>query len=160
MRNELPIKLFNSKSIKVNFDTKVINVWKNYRQLKKSDLEGCGVLIGGYIRENRTIIVESCTTPGVADTRRRCSYKMTDSSHQTTINTAFKKSNGEAFFIGTWHTHPEPYPTPSRADLQDWKRLMHENLDAIPAFLFAIVGTKQVSIFPFINGGYKKKGNK
>ena len=45
----------------------------------------------------------------------------------------------------TWHTHPEPVPTPSGMDRDDWAACLRENPRRPLAFV--LVGTDQVRVF-------------
>lgn len=70
---------------------------------------------------------------------------MKDPFHQKTIDKAFKESNGELGYIGTWHTHPQDEPIPSIIDLNDWGQCALRNPDR--QLVFVIVGKTQVNIY-------------
>ena len=89
--------------------------------------------------------------PGPMDIRRRTSYQLRDKKHNAAVLSAYHKTNGYSNFLGIWHTHPEPHPTPSNIDLSDWKKRMLENHTLIPAFIFAIIGTQTTSYFIYKN---------
>ncbi len=138
-----------SKQINVNINPQIINIWRKFRQSSIIDKEACGVLIGGFDQLEKKIIVDGCTLPMKGDFRKRFSFFLRDKGHQCTVDKAFNKSRGTSFYLGTWHTHPENNPTPSQADLTDWKSCIDRN-PLIPCFLFAIVGTEFAFLHPQI----------
>lgn len=140
-------KIFGSHILKVEISSEVWKIWNKYRQTNLFKREACGVLIGGFDQKNKTIVIEKCTEPMKADIRHRSSFTLRDGGHQKTVDKAFEQSAGRFFYLGTWHTHPDAYPSPSFIDEEDWRDCMARNFE-IPCFLFAIVGTKSVSLFP------------
>lgn len=145
MNNEYNI--FESYNINILINDDVWKVWNKYRQKTIFSREACGVLIGGVELKTKTIIVEQCTEPMKNDRRQRTSFTLRDDGHQIAVDYAFQVTEGKQFYLGTWHTHPEPHPSPSYLDEQDWRDCIYRNSD-IPSFIFAIVGTKSVSLFP------------
>lgn len=55
------------------------------------------------------------------------------------------RRSGTCGYLGEWHTHAEPVPSPSPIDLDDWtKRLAHDVVDADQVF-FVIVGQQEMA---------------
>src|SRR5215510_5960297 len=72
--------------------------------------------------------------------RARTRFHRAQRRHQAAIDAAWATSEGTCTYLGEWHTHPEPIPTPSPVDWADWRRrLLHDHYTE-PLF-FIIVGT-------------------
>ena len=155
--NNLKIAIYGRSNLYLDVNPSIHVLWSKYRQVMINDTEACGVLIGGYLTEKKGFSIDSCTSPGPLDIRNRCSFIMRDKCHQKAMNIAYKNSKGTSYLLGTWHTHPEPFPKPSAQDLREWKKLMSQNKADLPSFLFVIVGTKQISFFPYDNNNFCKK---
>lgn len=126
----------------------VWRIWQNHRQNYSFDTESFGVLIGSASLNFKVVYVESITTPFSSDLQSRNSFSLRDVNHQLAVNTAHRNSNGSQIYLGTWHTHPEAIPSPSRIDTQDWRKCMKRNRKR--PLLFVIVGTQQTNVFlPF-----------
>ena len=50
-------------------------------------------------------------------------FRSLKSGHYMTM----KKLDSPYGYIGTWHTHPTQFPTPSDVDLADWKNKLQYN---------------------------------
>ena len=107
--------------------------------------ESFGVLMGTTSVDRREIWIESVTTPMEHDRRTRFSFALRDPGHQRTVCGMFGCSGGRSIYLGTWHTHPEPVPTPSRIDRTDWAARVRANRGRPLAFV--LVGTDQVRVF-------------
>lgn len=140
-------RVFVDKDIKVEIAPKVIETWEAFRQDSMFSTEACGVLIGSYHQDKNTIRIMQCTEPLPRDQRTRYSFTLKDKGHQKVVDAAFRHSDGERNYIGTWHTHPERRPRPSCVDKKDWKEVIKRNPDMVQ-FVFVIVGTESISFFP------------
>ena len=134
--------------LSVKVSTQIHKIWSAHRQINKKTPEACGVLIGGYNENTNDIYLEACTTPQKDDERKRTHFSLKSKSHQQAVNKAHNSSKGEQFYLGTWHSHPEKHPSPSKTDLHDWGKCMKRNPE-IQLFVFAIVGTETVTIYPY-----------
>ena len=79
------------------------------------------------------------------DGRTRCSFALCDPGHQRVVCGMFARSGGRSIYLGTWHTHPEPVPTPSGIDRKDWAACLRANRGRPLAF--ALVGTDRIRVF-------------
>ncbi|WP_161511946.1 Mov34/MPN/PAD-1 family protein [Acinetobacter pittii] len=91
--------------------------------LQEHKPESCGIIIG-EIREKSLTVID-ISTPAHDDIRTRVSFHRKSSHHQLYLNKIHEISDGQLQYIGEWHTHPEPTPTPSFADYQGWNKLIH-----------------------------------
>jgi len=143
---------FNDK-LKIHISEEIISTWRSQRQLTKSKNEAFGALIGSQSETANEFWLETCTIPQKSDSATRTSFVMRDPHHQKLVESYYYRSNGEIGYVGTWHTHPEPTPTPSTIDIMDWKDCMNRNPDRV--LIFAIVGQEQACIFKIFNGTFK-----
>jgi integrative and conjugative element protein (TIGR02256 family) len=122
-------------------------MFDEHQQIKEEDLEACGILIGNHKIDGNTICINHATKPQEKDVRRRYSYKMDSTIHQKILERHFELSNNEDVYLGTWHSHPEAYPMPSKDDIIDWEKQYKFNENIFPKMIFAIVGIKKVKFW-------------
>ncbi len=123
----------------------VAAVWHAHRQTAADAPESFGVLIGTTSVGRRDIWIESVTTPLAGDRRTRLSFALRDPGHQRAVRRKFTRSAGQAIYLGTWHSHAEPLPAPSRIDRNDWAACLRANPGR--ALAFVLVGTDQIRVF-------------
>jgi integrative and conjugative element protein (TIGR02256 family) len=105
--------------------------------------EAGGVLLGRYILGTRDVVVDAVTGPMREDRRSRTRFYRHRRGHQVAIECAWEESGGTCAWLGEWHTHPEPMPTPSWVDRADWRRkLLVDRYDE--ALFFVIAGTTTI----------------
>lgn len=126
----------------------VLHLWEQHRQTKEHMNESFGALIGSQSKDKKTFWVESCTTPQPNDSSTRSSFVMRDTFHQKEVESSFSGTNGLWGYIGTWHTHPELDPIPSKLDITDWSKCSERNPDRV--LFFFIVGIVQTRAFMWI----------
>ena len=88
-----------------------------------------------------TILVEEATGPRQTDIRSRCSYSPDTEAEQLEIEERFSRG---LYFIGCWHTHPEPVPTPSDFDVRNTSECVRLSRHALNGFVMAIVGQAEI----------------
>lgn len=137
---------FGGYGLIVNVLRPVIDVWETHRQLEPDSTEGCGVLIGSVDQDRSRIWVEQATTPQLRDQCTRTSFEIIDPYHQNAIKHAHRRSQGRLFYLGTWHTHPEPIPTASNIDIQDWHACVDRNRE-LPRSTFVIIGKNKDTLY-------------
>lgn len=123
----------------------VTAVWHAHRQTAPDATESFGVLIGTTSIDRREIWIEKVTTPMPRDRRTRSSFTLCDPGHQRVVCRTFARSDDRSIYLGTWHTHPEPVPTPSGIDRKDWAECLRANPGRPLAF--ALVGTEKTRVF-------------
>ena len=136
---------FRGHRRRVHVSDEVVAIWHAHRQTAPDATESFGVLIGTTSVDRREIWIEKVTTPMARDQRTRFSFALRDPSHQRMVCGMFTRSDGRAIYLGTWHTHPEPGPTPSGTDLNDWVTCLRANRGRPLAFV--LVGTEKVCVF-------------
>lgn len=131
----------------------VINTLIRYRQLSKHDLEAGGALIGCILTDN-TMEANDLTLPQPSDKRTKCSF-FRSSAHNRILNDKWKASNGNAYLVGLWHTHPESIPNYSREDKKDWLRVLKQGQYEGKSLMFLIIGQKKIRLWVVDNECYK-----
>lgn len=117
---------------------KVLEIFKKYRQVSFKSRESGGLLFAA-IHENE-IIITSVSTPQKCDWRSRFGVIINKKSRETLP----KKMHTQGLhFIGEWHTHPEPTPTPSGVDLKSMADCFSQSIHEHPFFIMVIVGNSE-----------------
>jgi len=111
-----------------------------YRQINRNSLEAGGILLG-YRRDPHFEVVR-VTEPGPTDIRSRTFFDRRDESHQRQAIETWRTSGCFIDYVGEWHTHPEPLPTPSSVDIAQWRSL--ESRTILDPMLELIIGTTEV----------------
>jgi integrative and conjugative element protein (TIGR02256 family) len=117
----------------------IVSTVRSYATGPEAEREAGGILIGSY--RGAHIEVTGCTTPLPGDVRLRCSFDRKDPGHHRAAMAAWMKNNGMETFVGEWHTHPEPFPTPSAIDLTTWRSILSKTTFPV---LFVIGGSKSL----------------
>jgi integrative and conjugative element protein (TIGR02256 family) len=89
------------------------------------------------LSEHEVVIIEA-TGPRTADRRSRFLYLPSRQEEQREINQMHRNS---LHFVGDWHTHPEPYPSPSASDLRTINEAVAKSQHHLNGFVMIIVGS-------------------
>ena len=127
--------------ISVLVSASVIDKFNKYRQGNYQN-EACGILIGTHSIDESKITITFATAPDRNDKQSRFSFKIKSKRHNKTLQNRFSKSGGREVYLGTWHTHPEDHPNPSKCDTDDWLKQYSINRHLFESMLFVIVGIK------------------
>lgn len=114
-------------------------LWQ-HAQFRAGQPEAGGVLIGRHVLHSSDVIVDSVTVPLPGDRQSRFHFFRARDPHQAALDEAWRLSSRTQTYLGEWHTHPEPYPTPSGTDQRDWKRKLRSDRYTDMLF-FLIAGT-------------------
>ncbi|WP_046180579.1 Mov34/MPN/PAD-1 family protein [Domibacillus tundrae] len=125
----------------------VLSVFNEYRQLEKGDAEAGGTLLGRFILESSDIVIDKVTVPMERDIRKRCYFKRNREDHQKVVYSIWEESRGTCNYLGEWHTHPEPHPTPSSHDLKEWEKVLENTVYDAEELFFLIIGTKSIGVW-------------
>ena len=124
---------------KLHFTDPVLRHFDRHRQIRFWHREAGGLLFTRF--ELPTILVEEATGPRQTDIRSRCSYSPDTEAEQLEIEERFSRG---LYFIGCWHTHPEPVPTPSDFDVRNTSECVRLSRHALNGFVMAIVGQAEI----------------
>lgn len=127
-----PIGLSGQRLI---FCNKVVERFRKYRQLNWWGREAGGQLFARFALPD--IVVEEATGPRRTDWRTRTTYRPNRRSEQREI---ISRHGRGLHFIGDWHTHPEPIPSPSLEDGLSMGEIVARSRHALHGFVMVIVG--------------------
>jgi integrative and conjugative element protein (TIGR02256 family) len=123
-----------------------LRTMRGYLQNSPRKTEAGGVLLGRHIADSLDIVVDDVTVPMRGDRRKRFLFLRAQASHQRVIDRVWRESGGTSAYLGEWHTHPEPVPTPSTVDRNNWRRKLKQ--DRFDGFVFfVILGTREVRVW-------------
>ena len=124
------------------FNLETLKIFKKYRQLGKRDKEAGGILMG-QVRDYH-IYITRASLPSSFDKATRYSFKRNKKIAQLLIYYEFWNSGKTITYLGEWHTHPEPNPTPSFTDIKMIDSQLKENDLQYPFVIQCIFGTEKV----------------
>lgn len=137
--------VFETRSRKrLKLDDAVLVRFAVYRQVNTHDREAGGVLLGRHLLHTSDIVIDEITEPMSGDRRSRFEFRRGQKSHQRRSDEVWEASGSTCVYLGEWHTHPEPDPTPSSTDLNDWRRRLRTDAFDGDALYFIIVGTQTI----------------
>src|SRR5690606_25559025 len=123
----------------------VIFAMCTYQQLGKENSESGGLLLGYVDSRTSCETISALTTPQPDDLQSRFSYSIRDGRHYDTLSKSVLEKN---YFMVTWHTQPQKYPSPSSTDWLDWKNTLIWEPD--PKYRYAyyiILGTERMRVW-------------
>ena len=115
-------------------ESPVLKTFLQFRQTGDRSEAG-GLLFGEFCLPKISIIEAS--KPGRLDRRARTLFMPNRPVQQMTIREQFNRGR---HFVGEWHTHPEPNPTPSRMDLESMADSFVKSRHELNCFIMVIVG--------------------
>lgn len=119
----------------IHFDPAVIDHFLRHRQLRFWHKEAGGQLFARI--EGNNIVVVEATGPRRSDRRGRTYYHPKRSVEQAEIAEMHARN---LHYIGDWHSHPEPRPTPSPRDDATMASRVCLSRHTLRGFVFVIVG--------------------
>ncbi|WP_074669435.1 Mov34/MPN/PAD-1 family protein [Geoalkalibacter ferrihydriticus] len=122
----------------VILNNEVVASLVRHRQLSAKDKEAGGQLFARFDGGN-TIIVEA-TEPKLLDRRGRYGFLPNRLLQRQEIKARHKKGR---HFVGDWHTHPQPIPSPSGEDIRSMVDCFRKSRHELKTFLMIIVGTEE-----------------
>ncbi|MBB5232971.1 Mov34/MPN/PAD-1 family protein [Deinococcus budaensis] len=137
---------------RLGLTAEVLDVLLAYRQTAADLPEAGGVMLGRFMREGGDVIVDRVTGPLPGDRRSRKRFFRSEAPHQAVVTAEWEASGGIRTYIGEWHTHPEPFPTPSGTDLRDWRRRLRRDVFHGDVLRFVIVGQEEVGAWMLPRG--------
>jgi integrative and conjugative element protein (TIGR02256 family) len=132
---------------KLKLDSGPLGIVLNYKQVTQSRPEAGGLLLGRHIIDSQDLVIDAVTVPHRGDMRTRYGFRRESRWHQKELQRQWLASNGTCTYLGEWHTHPEPVPSPSTVDLHNWQDRVTTDVFEGDSLLFMIVGTEVVRIW-------------
>lgn len=118
-----------------------------YIQSDRKKPESGGVMMGRYIIDSRDVVIDKITFPMPGDQATRTTFFRKKHAHQVAIDREWDASNHTCTYLGEWHTHPEPFPSPSCIDHYNWKRKLKKDIIDSDSLFFLIVGTSELRMW-------------
>lgn len=109
----------------------------NYRQTRSTMKEAGGQLFARF--SFGVVHIERATGPSLLDRRTRYSFAPSNWNAARVIRAMHKRG---LHYVGDWHTHPEPVPTPSADDRDAIRAAYDESVHHLSGFLMVIAGTE------------------
>ncbi len=134
----------------------VLDTFEHYVQRKISSKESGGLLIGRIIESNSDVVIDFSSKPARVDTRKRFLFFRKREPAQDIVNKKWKGSDGTQIYLGEWHTHPEPFPNPSKQDIKNWLEIYKSAHYEQDFLLFIIVGIESIGCWSVSNGKHRK----
>ena len=134
------IKL-DKKNFTLEFDVNALTELKKYQQ-KSGEFESGGILIGEiYIKSSKVIIKEVIISKKAK--RSLFGVKIDKKEMQKKLEKRRKESGYTLYYIGDWHSHPEPVPTPSMIDKLSYSKIVKKVKILTNFIVFLIVGNHE-----------------
>lgn len=120
----------------IAFHIEALGILDRFTQRNKNQPEAGGVIMGKLI--GNEIQIMRLSVPTLFDKSSRYNFERHAHSAQIVIDYEFHNSNGEMVYLGEWHTHPEPHPTPSNTDIGMIQR-QYQNKGRNTDFLLLVI---------------------
>lgn len=117
-----------------------LDILERFTQHNRKAPESGGVLIGKLI--NSQVNITKLSVPTILDQASRTNFERSKKGAQIILDYEFYNSNGQLTYLGEWHTHPEPFPTPSSTDLTMLKDQFKNNKLNTDFLILLIKGTE------------------
>lgn len=117
-------------------------------------LETGGIIVG-TLNSGPTITITDITRSQPNDIRQRFRFFRSASRHQLHMDQLWKESGYRKMYLGEWHTHSEPIPSPSKVDIGGWKSIAKKEQNS-PWMLFIILGQCTFRIWTVDKGKVKE----
>lgn len=128
----------------INISEDILSVLDNYKQ-KKFQNESGGIILG-YVHNDHRIYISKISQPNFNDKATRYGFVRDKKAAQLIVNSEFHESGGKVIYLGEWHTHPEPYPSPSFVDINMIKQQYKNNKINEDFLILLIQGTESIYI--------------
>lgn len=126
----------NNTDISVTFGKEVLELFEQHKQLTDKSLESGGQIFARFSVSE--VMISKATGLRDGDKRGRFLFWPNRKKEQNEIKELFEQGY---HYIGDWHTHPEPNPTPSNTDLVNIIECYNQSKHDLKYFIMVIVGT-------------------
>lgn len=114
--------------------------------------EAGGVLLGRHLLDGNDVVVDEVTIPQCGDRRTRFGF-FRSRHHEALAQERWRRQAETSAYLGLWHTHPEPTPTPSNVDYRDWQQaVLGDTFDGDRLF-FPIIGAACICVWTLSRRG-------
>ncbi len=131
------IKLDKDK-FKYKYEQSVLETFKQYQQ-KNGEYEIGGILVGEIYLEYNTVVVKKAIVSKKAK-RSFMGVNIDKKEMQEELDKERFNSNYKWYYLGDWHTHPEPFPKSSFIDRFSYNNTVKKAILTTNFIMFIIVG--------------------
>lgn len=117
------------------------------RQLKTSDPESGGLLLGRLVHDSQNVVIDEVTFPVRRDKQSRFRFLRSRQPAQERVDAAWRESSQTRIYLGEWYSHPEDDPSPSGHDLKNWRQIVTDAAFDAEQLLFVIVGRRRIRMW-------------
>lgn len=132
-----------------------LQILEKFTQYKQKNPEAGGIILGKII--DKQINILKLSVPTQLDKSSRTNFERNKITAQIILDYEFLNSSGQIIYLGEWHTHPEPYPSPSGTDIKMLKNQFSNNQLNTDFLILIIKGTKGIYIRIIEERGYFEK---
>ncbi len=140
----MPKRFLSEVGSRLEISVGVLLIMRQFIQNTTYTTEAGGILLGRMLLNSLDVVVDEVTVPMPGDRRTRHSYLRAKERHQEVIDRRWHESGGTCGYLGEWHTHPEPVPTPSSKDLRNWRKKLKLDVFDGDMLFFLIIGQKKI----------------
>lgn len=120
----------------------VINTLISHQQIKADSHEVAGVFVGEIYPEEHTIIIKKAIVTH-EENGSRYNVNLDIKKLQRMIDQEWLKSGKTLLYLGEWHTHPEPFPSPSLTDYLTFSGNYFTSRFAQNILIYTIIGVEK-----------------
>lgn len=137
----MTVVIFQSRFGEIVFSAECLAAFASFQQKKAFSAEAGGQLFGTFA-DGHSVRVSVATRPSRGSLRSRFSFRPNRAAEKREIESFHKRG---LHYLGDWHTHPEPRPSPSECDENKMMQIYGASDHDLNCVLMVIVGT---STFP------------
>lgn len=126
----------------INISGEVLSKLVKFKQGKGANESG-GIILG-LVYDDNSVCITKISLPNRFDKATRNSFERDKRAAQVIVDNEFCKSKGKVIYLGEWHTHPEPNPTPSMTDVLMIKKQYRQNEINVDFLILMIQGTESL----------------
>lgn len=130
----------------VQFSDRALTQLASNRQMKPYQSETGGQLFARF--ESGNAVIELATGPHKGSKAGRFWFRGNRKREKAEIKAMFKKG---FHYVGDWHSHPEPIPSPSSQDWNTHKSLVAKSKYELNGLLMVILGQREPPIGLSVN---------
>lgn len=130
--------VYGNGDLTITFSGEVINLMLSHRQKSIFSTEAGGQLFATF--DVGTTSIVAATGPSRLDKRSRYGFIPSRTLQRQEIRAMHAAGR---HFVGDWHTHPQPRPTPSSDDVTNMIDCFRKSRHELTAFVMVIVGTAE-----------------